>query len=411
MSARPIGYFVHHQGRGHAERCAAIVNALPQDRPVTIFCARDDIFPALRPGVQIVTIPSLFERAAGPMPATDWIGTPDTMHCAPIGWPTIRQAMATMARWFHEADPALMISDVSAEVAQMARLCSVPHVKILQHGDRSDPGHMAAYRGAAGLLAPFHADLDHIDRPDWMRARTFYAPGIGVNAALPDRVAARRALGIAPGRKLAVVASGGGGNGWADAAFGVAARAFPEIEWIVIGKIQRDWHATLPANLRLAGWVDNAAEHIAAADLIVSSAGNTTCHQVLAAQRPWIIVPEWRYFDEQQDKAHALGRAGAALHLPSLPASAHAWQAALTQAEHLHDPTIQRRLAGGDAAPATARWLSGLCDRIWGQTAQATDSTKGTSHVQDLGPDHRRGARRPSGERHPRVSGASDAAG
>ena len=43
----PIGYFVHHQGRGHAERAAAIANELIASRGVTLFCARDDIFPAL----------------------------------------------------------------------------------------------------------------------------------------------------------------------------------------------------------------------------------------------------------------------------------------------------------------------------------------------------------------------------
>lgn len=57
----PIGYFVHHQGRGHAERCAAIVNALPQRRPVRIFCARGDIFPPLGDNATITVIPSLFE--------------------------------------------------------------------------------------------------------------------------------------------------------------------------------------------------------------------------------------------------------------------------------------------------------------------------------------------------------------
>ena len=33
---RPFGYFVHHQGRGHAERCAAILNALPPERPIFV---------------------------------------------------------------------------------------------------------------------------------------------------------------------------------------------------------------------------------------------------------------------------------------------------------------------------------------------------------------------------------------
>ena len=57
---RPFGYFVHHQGRGHAERCAAIANALPRERPLTLFSARDDIFPALPSHVEIVRLPSLF---------------------------------------------------------------------------------------------------------------------------------------------------------------------------------------------------------------------------------------------------------------------------------------------------------------------------------------------------------------
>ena len=91
MAKRPFGYFVHHQGRGHAERCAAIVNALPTDRPVTIFCARDDIFPPLTARARIVTIPSLFERT-GAECDMDHVPTPDTLHCAPLGWPGIRQA-------------------------------------------------------------------------------------------------------------------------------------------------------------------------------------------------------------------------------------------------------------------------------------------------------------------------------
>ena len=46
MSRRAIGYFVHHQGRGHAERCAALVDALPADRPVSVFCAKPEMLPA-----------------------------------------------------------------------------------------------------------------------------------------------------------------------------------------------------------------------------------------------------------------------------------------------------------------------------------------------------------------------------
>ena len=371
---RPIGIFVHHQGRGHAERVAALANAIPHDRPVRIFCARDDIFPTLREGVSITTIPSLFERPEGEVAEMDWVPTPQTLHCAPLGWQTIRQSMAMLTDWFFHADPAVMIVDVSAEVAQLARICSVPHVKVVQHGDRIDPGHRAAYDGAAGLLGPFHAALA---QPCWdedMRARMYFAPGLGVSVTMPSHEEARRRLGICNSRKLAVVVTGGGGNGLSEAPLGVAARTFPEIDWVVLGKVQRDWHATLPANLRLMGWVENADDWIAASDLVIASTGNTTCHQILAAGRPWIAVPEWRYFDEQLCKAEALAAAGAALHLPHLPGSAHRWREAVTRVLSTHDPSRQRRLAGDpDAAPRAAAWIESLIARLW-DPATATTS-------------------------------------
>lgn len=362
---KPIGYFVHHQGRGHAERAAAIVNALPAERPVTIFCARDDIFPALRPGVEIALIPSLFEASGNEAAGMAGLPTPDTLHCAPVGWPGIREAMGRMARWFSEQDPALMVSDVSAEVAQLARICSVPHVKVLQHGDRSDPGHQAAYAGAAGLLAPFHEDLAQHDWPDWMRAKTFFAGGLGLSGTLPERNSARASLGIDPDATIVLVLSGGGGDGFASAPLAVGARAMPDALWITIGQISRDWHATEPANLRHDGWVSNAADYLAAADVVISSTGNTTCQEVLSAGTPWLVVPEWRYFDEQVEKARALARAGVAHHLPHLPSSAQAWSRAIAQTRDMHDAARQRALITDDADQRAADWIERLVATLW----------------------------------------------
>ncbi|WP_394659077.1 glycosyltransferase [uncultured Novosphingobium sp.] len=362
---RPFGYFVHHQGRGHAERCAAIAAALPADRPLTIFSARDDILPALPPQATVTRIPSLFEPSGDEAGTMDWVATPETLHCAPLGWPGIRQAMGTLAGWFASANPALMICDVSAEVSQLARICSVPHVKILQHGDRSDPGHRAAYDGAAGLLAPFHLDLA---QPDWsksMRDKTCFAGGLGVDLRVPEREVARQRIGISAGERMILVLSGGGGDGFAAAPLGVGARSTPDARWITIGKVQRDWHATEPANLEHRGWVDDAADHIAAADIVIASAGNTTCQQILAAGRPWLVVPEWRYFDEQHHKATALGRAGAATVLPHLPSSAHAWTAALGEVARSHLPERQKALIDDAPATLTANWLEALACRLW----------------------------------------------
>ena len=368
---QPFGYFVHHQGRGHAERCAAIAHALPADRPLTIFSARDDIFPPLPAQASVVTIPSLFEPGGGEV-AMDWVATPATLHCAPLGWPGIRQAMATISGWFADADPALMICDVSAEIAQLSRICSVPHVKVLQHGDRGDAGHRAAYDGAAGLLAAFHADLA---QPDWdagMREKTCFAGGLGVATDVPERGAARARIGVADDVEMILVLAGGGGSGFAQAPLGVGARSRPGAQWITIGPVVRDWHATEPANIAHRGWVENAADYIAAADLVIASTGNTTCQQILAAARPWIAVPEWRYFDEQHRKADALAAANVACVRPHLPSSADAWTQAIDEALAGHRPDRQRAMIADAPAADAAAWLEALSARLWGQGAAAT---------------------------------------
>ena len=359
-----FGYFVHHQGRGHAERCAAIAHALPADRPLTIFCARDDIFPPLPAQASIIVIPSLFEPR-GDEVAMDGVATPATLHCAPLGWPGIRQAMATITGWFAQENPALMICDVSAEIAQLARICSVPHVKIVQHGDRSDAGHRAAYVGAAGLLAPFHVALA---QPEWdtaMRAKTCFAGGLGVDTRSPERELARQRIGIGADEEMILVMAGGGGSGFSQAPLGVGARSRPSARWITIGPVERDWHATEPANIEHRGWVDNAADHVAAADLVIASTGNTTCQQILAAARPWLAIPEWRYFDEQHRKAEALAAAGVACVRPHLPSSADAWEQALAQTFAGHDPASQRALIEERPAAKTADWLETLADDLW----------------------------------------------
>ena len=361
---RPFGYFVHHQGRGHAERCAAIANALPPERALTIFCARDDIFPALPGQATIVTIPSLFEPSGDESTAMDWVPTPATLHCAPLGWPGIRSAMATIANWFDAVNPALMICDVSAEIAQLSRICSVPHVKVLQHGDRGDAGHRAAYDGAAGLLAAFHADLA---QPEWdaMRTRTCFAGGLGVDTRVPERELARQRIGVARDVEMILVVAGGGGSGFSQAPLGVGARSRPDARWVTIGPVVRDWHATEPANIEHRGWVDNAADHIAAADLVIASTGNTTCQQVLAAARPWLAIPEWRYFDEQHRKAEALGTVGVACVRPHLPSSAGAWDQAVAETLATHRPDRQRAMIANTPAADAAAWLEALADRLW----------------------------------------------
>ncbi|WP_174284814.1 glycosyltransferase [Sphingomonas bacterium] len=361
----PIGYFVHHQGRGHAERAAAIVNALSPDRPVTIFSARTDIFPPLRPNVVVQAIPSLFEAPADLIarPVLAVARTPSTLHCAPLGWASITRAVASISRWFDAVRPALFVTDVSAELAQLARIASIPCVPVLQHGDRRDPGHMAAYESAVGILAPYAPALEQADRPDWMRRKTYYAPGLGVPTFVCTRQEARETLGLAQDADIVLVVSGGGGTGTPAAPLTIGARADPDALWLTIGMVEHQWHETSPGNLRHLGWVDDPATHIAAADRIVSSAGDTTVHMIAAAGRPWIVIPEWRYFDEQLWKARLLATAGAAVALEHWPSHVGSWTDAWARAIAL-DLAAQHALVDPFAADHCAAWLEALADSV-----------------------------------------------
>lgn len=363
---RPIGIFVHHQGRGHAERIAALVSALPPSRPVTMFCARDDIFPALPGHARIVRLPSLFECADEEVPFLAAQPTPDTLHCAPLGWDTITDAVATLTAWFASERPALFVTDVSAELGQLARIASIPHVAVVQHGDRDDPGHIASYDAAVGLLAPYDARLEQPERPAYLRAKTQYCGGIGVDVDLPERAAARQRLGLPHDREIVVVIAGGGGTGTPTAPLTLGARARPDSLWVVIGQTQSEWHETPPGNLVLRGWVANANDYLAAADRFVSSCGNTTAHQVMATGKPWIVVPEWRYFAEQARKAEALAAAGVCAAAPVWPSHAGAWGDLWTAADRIGS-ALGPSFVDRDAAAGAAQWLEACARRCTGE--------------------------------------------
>ena len=366
----PVGYFVHHQGRGHAERAASIANALIDQRGVTLFCAKPDIFPELDKRVEIIPIPSLFESRGDEAPAMASLAMPQTVHCAPLGWPAITSAFAVIAQWFEKAGPALFVTDVSAELAQLARLCSVPHVAVLQHGERSDPGHMAAYDSAVGLLAPFAKTLEQSDRPAAHWQKTYYASGVGIECSQPgEKGKARERLGLHPERELVLVIAGGGGEGSPSAPLTLGARAEPEVQWLTIGSVRSEWHETPPGNLEHRGWVDNPRDWIAAADRVVSSCGNTTVHMVLAAGKPWVVVPEWRYFDEQFCKAQVLDREGLAVVSRHWPSHAQAWEK-LWNAARMIDVGRQRAIIDPNSAQAAATWLNDLCRDLWAGTGQ-----------------------------------------
>ena len=291
---RPIGYYVHHHGDGHRQRAIAIGQALGHG--VTLIGTGLD---GRGSGFPVLDLPD--DRLDGSFAGSDGTDRPAALHYAPVDHEGIRQRTAHLARWIACERPRLLVVDVSVEIAMLARLASVPTIYVRLSGKRLDPPHLDAFRGATALLAPFDEALDDNQIPDWIRAKTFFAPGIvRVNV---------RAQAIEKDVVLVVLGRGGGvsdGNRWA-----AAARAVPDRQWRILGPCTVP--SSSPPNLTLYGWVDDANASIAKAGVVVGAAGDGVVSAVLASDRPFICLPEPRPFDEQVSKARRLEALGAAI--------------------------------------------------------------------------------------------------
>ncbi|MDM7955728.1 MAG: glycosyltransferase, partial [Blastomonas sp.] len=167
MTPRPIGYYVHHHGAGHLARARVIRDAT--SLPVTLLGSRI--------GAEGIALAD--DRLDHGFDGRDHADNrPESLHYAPLDHQGIRSRVARISAWIEHARPALMIVDVSVEVAMLARLASVPVVYIRLNGQRDDPAHLEAFRGARALIAPFARELEHPATPEWVRAKTWYAPGL-----------------------------------------------------------------------------------------------------------------------------------------------------------------------------------------------------------------------------------------
>ena len=362
---KPITFYVGHQGRGHANRAMAIIGALPADRAVTILTARPALFDGFARDVAITALPDEADAAYSPPPLLAAQPTPEIMHRAPLGDAAIRRSMRTILTHLDTVDPALFVIDVSAEIALLARIASVPAIGIRMHGNRSDPAHLAGYQACVGLLAPFDEALEQRDTPDWIRARTCYTGGLCTTQDIvPTKAEARTRLGLAPHREIVVVLTGGGGAGTPYAPLTMAARALPDTQWLVLGPVQREGHETDFGNLDMRGWVSGITDYLAAADVVVASAGDTIVHEIARVGRPYVCAPEWRYFDEQVRKAERLAELGAAIALFNWPGASTPWRGLLDAAKALA-PEALTVLQADAAAAAAARYLEGMAVALW----------------------------------------------
>jgi hypothetical protein len=335
-----IGYYVHHQGDGHRQRALSIARGAPE-RFVMLGTALAQRTDGLR-CVELEDDRPAIGAAGDPLPAED------CLHYAPLRHAGIRQRVARIAHWIAHARPTLFVIDVSVEVAMLARLAGVPTVYVRLAGQRYDAAHRQAFQAAHGLLVPFHMDLDDVGTPDWIRDKTWYAPGM--TRAHPD----------APVDDFRIlVVSGAGGGNWDVAALKAAAVSLPQYNWRVLG--QSAPAGDIPVNLEFCGWVEDADQQIATAGIVLGHAGDGIVTSVLAANRPFVCLPQTRPYDEQGSKARRLAEVGAAVVLGRLPDPAQ-WPELIRRARTLN-PADQARLHAVGGAQAACDWLLAIADR------------------------------------------------
>lgn len=335
-----IGWYIHHQGRGHLHRATAVARAA-----------------ALR-GVQITGLSSLSQPADWPVGA-GWVhlerddtaedgGFRDptasgALHWAPVHHPGLRRRSAQLSTWIDQAVPELLVVDVSVEIALLARLHGVPVVTVALPGDRRDPTHRLGYEISAAVVGMWPAQAAEI----FAGATEVHALG-GLSRFSPESPRADQPgspEGAPADRQLEILVLSGGGGAVSDAAIGQLRRTLPQARLRILGGE--------------ASWTDDPWPLLTRADLVLTAAGQNSIAEVAASRTPALVTALDRPHQEQTHMLDALDRGPwPALRTPD-PADDAGWDQAVARALSL-DGADWASWCDGAAAERFAELLASM---------------------------------------------------
>ncbi|RAV00341.1 hypothetical protein DQP58_01360 [Mycobacterium colombiense] len=273
------------------------------------------------------------------------------LHWAPHHDAGFSARMADIARWVSDARPEAVVVDISVEVAVFVRLLGVPVIVMALPGNRMDAPHQLVHRLADHIVAAWPRTFSV---PPWLRhwdEKTSYVGGIsrfeGRGNSDDGSASSSR---VAPLEEMRVVVLGGAGD-----TFGVAlqdcAAAASVLSWTTLGGGSGSWR-------------DDPWPELQRADVVVTHAGQSCIADVAAAQRPAVVIPQPRPFDEQRATAEMLKGHRLAVVTGELP-DATGWPALLTQATAT-DPQRWRRWEVDGAARRAADAIESAARRCRG---------------------------------------------
>ena len=369
----PVAFYVHHHGSGHATRCKQLIACWPTEAPIHVFTSAEKYFAGWSGGT-VHLLPA--DTEDGRDPAGDMVEN-KVVHYAPINLPGLSRRMAYLAGWIAEHQPALFVVDLSVEVALFTRLCGVRTAVVRLNGKRTDPAHVGAYQLADEVLAPFPACMEDEHTEPWLRDKTTY---LGLFSRYDERKLAvedaRALVGHSGDRPLVLVVNGSGGADQAVDYWEEVARANPNYDWMLLGRI--DAETTELGNLRVVGYVADTFPYLRAADIVVGSGGTNTMSEIGAAGGRYLSLPEPRPYSEQYFKMRALERYGLTRAINARPAPGE-WTKWLRRAGDLQ-PYRWRKLR---SSTRFCDAVEGLAERCYREDARLDRAVEGGS-VLDL---------------------------
>ncbi|RRQ73112.1 glycosyl transferase [Streptomyces griseofuscus] len=323
-----IGYYVHHQGRGHLHRAMCVarytharvtgLSSLP--RPEQWTGEWIQLPPDTGPGA-VAADPTAHGR----------------LHWVPRHHAGLRARSAAVAAWIEGAAPALLVSDVSVEIAVLARLMGVPVVISAMRGNRFDPAHRLAYDVADALLAPWPATFPEPHwSPQWLD-KTIHTGAFSRNdgRTRPPR---------SPDEREVLVMLGAGGSELTADDVHEAAHATPGWRWTLLGG---------PGS-----WTDDPWDLLCRVTVVVTHGGQNAVAECAAARSPAIVLPQRRPHGEQHATARALAAGRLATVCERWP-EPQEWPVLLETARRTGG-SRWRLWAPGDGAIRAARLLDDL---------------------------------------------------
>lgn len=281
-----LGYYAHHHGSGHANYAQILSKAFAYES--VVFTSSNFQFDEK---INLEKLAS--EDPDGTGIDQKYIPPPAYLHYSPVGQKSIQLRSAQILNRIIREEVKLLVIDVSAEIAALARSASIPYAYVRLPGERKDPGHLQAFQGAVFLLAYFPEAFESSNTPAWVKEKTIYL-GFFNRFSCNQKLKFKNQNSYL---KNVCVISGKGGNE-------KLLRSLPKLQKRFSYSEINVYGAQVPSrqrgNLNFRKSAPNIMKTLQDADIIVANCGLNLTSEIIETGKPFLSIPENRPFGEQE---------------------------------------------------------------------------------------------------------------